>query len=85
MVDVRNNLMVRLTVRDQGQATQSNNLEAVGSELFANATAGDLHLASTASSAIDHGVVLVDAGDDIDGFAHTIGTPDIGADELGAP
>jgi hypothetical protein len=85
LVDVRNNLVIRITVRDQGQANQSNNLEGITGDLFAGVATGDLHLASTAATAIDQGVVLVDAGEDIDGFPHAVGAPDIGADELGAP
>jgi hypothetical protein len=85
LVDLRNNVMVRLTVRDQGQANQSNNLEGIAGDLFADAATGDLHLVGTARSAIDQGVVLVDAGNDIDGSPHTVGAPDIGADEFGAP
>ena len=35
----------------------------------------------TATAAIDQGVVLEEAGRDIDGDPHTNGAPDIGADE----
>lgn len=85
LVDLKNNIVVRLTSREQGQAEQTNNLEAAGADLFADALAGDLHLAATATAAIDQGLVLPEAGDDIDGFPHAVGLPDIGADESGAP
>ena len=81
-VEIKNNVVVRITNRDQGHSEQANNLEGVSSELFVNAAAGDLHLADTASAAIDQGVTLIDAGTDIDDTAHDVGAPDIGADEL---
>jgi hypothetical protein len=43
----------------------------------------DLHLVSSATAAIDRGVPLDDAGNDIDGSPHENGAPDLGADELG--
>ncbi len=85
LAEVRNNLLVRMTSRDQGQIDQSNNLESITGQDFVDASTGDLHLAPRAASAIDQGVVLPDAGDDIDGFPHDVGAPDIGADEQGAP
>jgi hypothetical protein len=85
LAELRNNIVVRFTSRDQGQAELSNNLEAASSELFVDLAGADLHLAAAAEAAIDQGLVLPDAGNDIDGFAHDVGEPDIGADERGAP
>ncbi len=85
LAELRNNIVVRFTSRDQGQAELSNNLEAASSELFVDLAGADLHLAAAAEAAIDQGLVLPDAGADIDGFAHDVGAPDIGADERGAP
>lgn len=84
-VNLSNNLVVRTTSRDQGQAEEAGNLAGATAELFVAASQGDLHLAPSAAMAIDQGVVLPDAGSDIDGFSHDVGLPDVGADELGAP
>ena len=56
--------------------------------LFLNASTGDLHLRATATSAIDHGVLLAPGlcDGDIDGAARPVGSaPDVGADEAGVP
>ena len=53
--------------------------------LFVNASGLDFHLAAGASEAIDKGVVIGEAGLDIDGRAHDVGAPDLGWDERGAP
>lgn len=42
----------------------------------------DFHLVPDAAPAIDQGVVVEDAGVDLDGTPHDAGAPDIGADEL---
>ncbi len=85
LAEVRNNLFVRMTSREGGQIEPSNNLEGITGQDFVDASTGDLHLAPGAVSAIDQGVVLPEAGDDIDGVPHDVGAPDIGADEQGAP
>jgi hypothetical protein len=85
LVEVKNNILVRSTSRDQGQAVLTNNLEAAGSDLFVDAASADLHLLASAVAAIDVAAVVPDAGTDIDGSDHARGPPDIGADELGAP
>ena len=68
--------------RDGATGTELNNLTGVSAGLFVNAAAGDLHLASTAASAIDHGVALTNVTDDFDGQSRPAGpAQDIGADE----
>jgi hypothetical protein len=88
-VDLFNNLVTHnLRARDSATSNQGGNLENAPLSLFVNAAAGDLHLASTASQAIDKGVALAGGmcDDDIDGEARPIGPArDIGADEYGVP
>ena len=82
-VEVRNNLVRRLTTRDGAGGTVSNNVENVPASWFVDAAAGDAHLTATAAGAIDDGFVLpVEvAGTDLDGLHFDAGPPDIGADE----
>ncbi len=82
VVDLRNNLVRKITDRG-GMATRMNNLETTDTSLFVNAAGGaDLHLAPGATAAIDKGSPVAEAGLDIDGQTHDHGTaPDIGADE----
>lgn len=80
-VALANNLTRRITVRDGASATLEANLEATPLDLFVDASALDFHLAEAASSAIDQGVPLDDAGLDLDHEPRTDGAPDIGADE----
>jgi hypothetical protein len=81
-VDIRNNLTRRITQRDGATGTVEANLESVDASLFADAAALDFHLAPSATTAIDQGVTVAEAGLDIDGDPHTAGAaPDIGADE----
>jgi hypothetical protein len=82
-IDLRNNLVGRITVRDGAVATASNNKEGAPASYFKDPTSGDLHLLPGATDAIDKGMVLPEAGLDIDGEAHSAGTgPDLGADEV---
>ncbi len=81
LVDLRNNLTHRITMRDGAEATLGNNVEAVPRSWFVDAVEGDAHLRATASGAIDEGVTNANAGLDLDGEDHTYGPPDIGADE----
>jgi hypothetical protein len=81
-VDLRDNLVGRITQRDGAMATASNNKEGVAASDFKDAANGDLHLAATATDAIDQGLALPEAGLDIDGEPHAAGAaPDLGADE----
>jgi hypothetical protein len=73
--------ILKLTVRESAGGTTTSNLEGATSALFVDATKGDLHLVSGATSAIDKATVLPDPGLDIDGKEHDVGAPDIGADE----
>jgi len=83
LVGVRNNLATRITSRNGASGTLEANLEAAPLSIFVAAAAGDFHLApgGAAASAVDQGVVLSNAGLDMDGEPHTAGAPDIGADE----
>jgi hypothetical protein len=82
-VAIRNNLVRRITVRNGATGVLGNNVEDVPSSWFLDVAAGDVHLRSTASGAIDTGATLGAgaAGRDLDGTAHDAGAPDIGADE----
>lgn len=81
LVDLTNNIVVKLTDRNGAKGAAAGNLEGATSALFADATKGDLHLVSGAASAIDKATALPDPGLDIDGKAHDVGAPDIGAHE----
>lgn len=84
-VDIRNNLTnTAITARDGAAATVGNNLTNATSEMFVDASTGNLHLRSTASSAIDQGVAIVGVGLDIDGQIRD-SQPDLGAHEFGSP
>lgn len=87
-VDIINNL-VSHNLRDRGgTAYLAGNLEDAPLSLFVDGTNGDLHLAASASLAIDQGVVLAGGlcDDDMDGDPRPIGSArDIGADEYGTP
>ncbi len=76
---IENNLVSHTIIaRDGGQANLAGNIEAAGDEHFADAAAGDLHLAPN-SVAIDAGED-VGVNDDVDRDARDQ-NPDIGADE----
>jgi hypothetical protein len=63
-------------------ATASNNKEGVAAADFKDPATGDLHLTAAATDAVDQGIVLPEAGLDIDGEPHAAGAaPDLGADE----
>jgi hypothetical protein len=83
-VAIRNNLVRRITVRNGAAAELANNVEDVPSSWFADVASGDVHLRPTATGAIDTGRTLGEgvAGRDLDGTAHDVGAPDVGADEL---
>jgi hypothetical protein len=81
-VDIRNNLVDRITRRNDANGQVEDNLEGIGPELFVDAASLDFHLAEGASAAIDQGVEVDEAGVDIDGQPHDRGAaPDLGADE----
>jgi hypothetical protein len=78
---VTNNLTRRISQREGGSGTVESNAEMVDPAIFADAEAGDLHLAAGAAVAIDKGIAVEDAGLDLDGEPHTSGAPDLGCDE----
>ncbi len=72
--------------RDGAHGTLSNNLTTAQANWFVNAATGDLHLRSTATTAIDQVTAPIEASADIDGDPRPIGSAsDIGADEYGIP
>ena len=77
---VRNNITRRITVRS-GTSTADHNLEGATASLFVAADAGDLHLAESAAAAIDQGIPVAEATDDVDREPRSDGAPDLGADE----
>jgi hypothetical protein len=83
--DVINNLVNHtLRERDGATATQSGNLTNAQASWFVNATSGDLHLASTATPAIDQVTAPTGVTDDYDGDSRPLGSAsDVGADEYG--
>ena len=84
-VEIRNNLVRRITQRDGGRATSSHNVEQLPLGWLADPINEDFHLTAAATGARDRGVAVPGAGLDIDGRPHDFGPPDIGADEVGPP
>jgi hypothetical protein len=83
---IENNLLDgTIWARDGASGTVNHNLEGATAPLFANAASGDLHLAASATSAIDRGMSVPGVTDDWDGEQRPQGAGyDIGADERGA-
>jgi hypothetical protein len=81
---VANNLVnVALRERDGAVAALAGNVTGALAAWFLGAASGDLHLAASASPAIDQGVVT-GVTDDLDGEPRPRGAaPDVGADETG--
>jgi hypothetical protein len=82
-VTIANNLLdAAVSARDGATGTESNNVTTASASLFMNPTAGDLHLKSTATIAIDKVAVLSNCPTDWDGDSRPQGAlADIGADE----
>jgi len=80
----RNNLADKaIHLRDSATATLSGNLLTATTALFANPAAGDLHLLSSATNAIDKAATLTTVTNDFDGETRPRGGgSDIGADEF---
>jgi hypothetical protein len=79
---INNLLSGSIGARNGATGTARNNLTGATSSLFVNAAAGDLHLAASATTAIDRGLAVVDVAKDIDGQNRPAGPAfDIGADE----
>src|SRR5205085_7820972 len=67
-VVIKHNLLDGMVLaRDGATGTEQNNLSGSTASIFVNPSAGDLHLKSTATAAIDHGVTLANVTDDFDG------------------
>lgn len=79
-VTLRNNIARRITSRNGGNATLGSNIEAPDASLFVDLASGDLHLAASASQAIDKATTIQDVTDDFEGDPRQ-GARDIGADE----
>jgi hypothetical protein len=87
-VDIINNLATHNLWDRGGTARLLGNLQYQPLSLFVDGAGGDLHLAASASVAIDQGVAAAPGlcDQDIDGAVRPIGSaPDIGADEYGVP
>jgi hypothetical protein len=82
-VEIVNNLTDgAIRQRDGAQASVFANYTAATPAMFVNHAAGDLHLAATATLAIDQGANLADVGTDFDGDSRPAGlASDLGADE----
>ena len=82
-VEIINNLTDgAIARRDDAQAIVSSNVTTATHALFVNAPAANLHLAATATSAIDKGIPVAAVTDDWDGEPRPAGAaPDLGADE----
>jgi hypothetical protein len=85
-VDLINNL-VSHNLRDRGgSATLAGNVTDAPLDLFVDGPGGDLHLASTATAAIDLVAAPPDVPGDIDGDLRPVGpASDVGADEYRPP
>jgi hypothetical protein len=85
-VDLVNNL-VSHNLRDRGgSADLEGNLTNASLASFVDGAGGDLHLASTATAAIDQVIAPSDVSGDIDGDLRPIGpASDVGADEYRPP
>jgi len=72
--------------RDGASGTLTGNLTSAASDWFIDSASADLHLAPTATTAIDGAVTLSAVQDDYDGGSRPKGSaPDVGADEYGSP
>jgi len=82
---IANNILDGAVVaRDGASGSASNNLTSASASLFVNPAAGDLHLKSTATAAIDKGSAALAPATDWDGNARPFGAGvDLGADEFG--
>ena len=82
--EARNNLAdAKINLRDGATTVQTGNVLTATSALFVNPAAGDLHLLSTATIAIDTAPALAAVTNDFDGDARPQGAGyDVGADEF---
>jgi hypothetical protein len=84
-VQIANNLLDgRILARDGAAATLSGNVTTASAALFVSPSTGDLHLAPSATLAIDRVPVIANASTDWDGRPRPYGAAaDVGADEYG--
>lgn len=80
LVEIRNNIATAIRQRDNARGTVMTNQLAPSVSQFADAAGGDLHLAASATDAIDHGEAHLDVTNDVDGDPRG-SPPDLGADE----
>jgi hypothetical protein len=81
-VDVVNNLVTYNLMDRGGTARLSGNLEDQPLSIFVNGNNGNLHLAATATAAIDQVAAPLDVSGDIDGDPRPVGSAsEVGADE----
>ncbi|MFZ6028756.1 MAG: hypothetical protein ACOYYS_13655 [Chloroflexota bacterium] len=84
---ITNNL-VNDTMRERegASAVQSGNISEAAANWFVDAASGDLHLASTATEALNRVTAPANVSDDVDGDPRPLGSAsDVGADEYGDP
>lgn len=81
--EVRNNLAdAPLGTRDGGSLSHRGNVLSATADLIVNPSAGDLHVKSTATAAIDQAPTVPSVTQDINGYPRPFGAGyDIGADE----
>jgi hypothetical protein len=84
-VYIANNLAdAPIRSRDGGTGTVTSNYTTATASMFVNPAAGDLHLKSTATAAIDKGIAIANHPLDFDAGQRPSGSAaDIGADEYG--
>jgi hypothetical protein len=80
---IQNNLTYKITKRNGASGTVTPNLQSTPASYFVNAAGVNYHLKASAAGAINKGVVVKEAGLDLDGKAHSVGKPDYGAYEYG--
>lgn len=79
IVEIRNNLSGAPVLRDGASGTVASNAAPVAGDFVGG---GDYHLAGPASTGVDQGEAIPEAGLDLDGQTHDNGPPDLGADEI---
>jgi hypothetical protein len=81
---IANNLMNKaITAREGASAVVTGNITNASLNLYVNAPAGDMHLLSSATVAIDKGSTLAEVSTDWDALPRPVGAaPDLGADEF---
>ena len=80
-MEIRNNLVWRITRRNGATARVEGNVVGADESWVLDVDARDFHLQAAATTAINTGIVDPDSGVDIDGDPHTNEGPDVGADE----